>query len=108
MRLEQLYPFPEAQVNDVLLRYPLTAEVAWAQEEPRNMGAWRFVSELIGPLLDPIAPELRYVGRPESASPAGGSGKRHQQEQSEIVADALAEGSIARTRKVRLVAKRKK
>jgi 2-oxoglutarate dehydrogenase E1 component len=108
VRLEQLYPFPEAQVNDVLLRYPLTAEVAWVQEEPRNMGAWRFVSELIQPILHSSGRELRYVGRPESASPAGGSGKRHQQEQSEIAGDALAEGSIARTRKVRLVPRRKK
>lgn len=108
MRIEQLYPFPESQVNDVLLRYPLTAEVAWVQEEPRNMGPWRFVSEQLQPLLNSTRRELRYVGRPESASPAGGSGKRHQQEQSEIVSDALAEGSIARTRKVRLVARRKK
>jgi 2-oxoglutarate dehydrogenase E1 component len=82
--------------------------VAWVQEEPRNMGAWRFVSELIQPMLTSSRRELRYVGRPESASPAGGSGKRHQQEQSEIVGDALSEGSIARTRKVRLMPKRKK
>jgi multifunctional 2-oxoglutarate metabolism enzyme len=108
VRLEQLYPFPESQMNDVLLRYPLTAEVAWLQEEPRNMGPWRFVSEQIQPLLNSTRRELRYVGRPESASPAGGSGKRHQQEQSEIVNDALAEGSIARTGRVRLVARRKK
>jgi 2-oxoglutarate dehydrogenase E1 component len=108
MRLEQLYPFPEAQVNDVLLRYPLTAEIAWVQEEPRNMGAWRFVSELMQPMLASTRRELRYVGRPESASPAGGSGKRHQQEQAEIINDALAEGSIAHTKRVRLVARRKK
>ena len=108
VRVEQLYPFPESQVNDMLLRYPLTAEVVWVQEEPRNMGPWRFVSEQIQPLLNASRRELRYVGRPESASPAGGSGKRHQQEQAEIVSDALAEGSITRTRKVRLVARRKK
>jgi 2-oxoglutarate dehydrogenase E1 component len=108
VRIEQLYPFPDAQVNDLLLRYSLTAEVVWVQEEPRNMGPWRFVSEQIQPLLNASRRELRYVGRPESASPAGGSGKRHQQEQGEIVGDALAEGSISRTRKVRLIARRKK
>jgi 2-oxoglutarate dehydrogenase complex dehydrogenase (E1) component-like enzyme len=59
-------------------------------------------------MLNASRRELRYVGRPESASPAGGSGKRHQQEQAEIVSDALAEGSVTRTRKVRLVARRKK
>ncbi|HZT30054.1 MAG TPA: multifunctional oxoglutarate decarboxylase/oxoglutarate dehydrogenase thiamine pyrophosphate-binding subunit/dihydrolipoyllysine-residue succinyltransferase subunit [Bryobacteraceae bacterium] len=107
-RVEQLYPFPEDQVNDLLLRYPLSAEVAWVQEEPRNMGPWRFVREQIQPLLDSSRRELRYVGRPDSASPATGSGKRHQQEQAEIVSDALAEGAITRTRRVRLVSRRKK
>src|SRR5262249_31661090 len=79
VRIEQLYPFPESQVNDALLRYPLTAEVVWVQEEPRNMGPWRFVSEAMQPILSASRRELRYVGRPESSSPAGGSGKRHQQ-----------------------------
>jgi hypothetical protein len=51
---------------------------------------------------------LRYVGRAESASPATGSGKRHQQEQAEIVSDALSEDAISRTRRVRLVSRRKK
>ncbi|HWB96969.1 MAG TPA: hypothetical protein VG672_09710, partial [Bryobacteraceae bacterium] len=108
IRVEQLYPFPEDQVNDLLARYPVSAEVAWVQEEPRNMGAWRFVREQIQPLLDSSGRELRYVGRAESASPATGSGKRHQQEQAEIVSDALSEDAISRTRRVRLVSRRKK
>jgi 2-oxoglutarate dehydrogenase E1 component len=53
------------------------------------MGPWRFLEEGIQPLLDSSGRRLRYVGRPESASPATGSGKRHQQEQSAIVAAAL-------------------
>jgi hypothetical protein len=48
------------------------------------------------------------VGRSESASPATGSGKRHQQEQAEIINDALTPGAISQTRKVRVVARRKK
>ncbi|HLK50502.1 MAG TPA: hypothetical protein VKT49_20320, partial [Bryobacteraceae bacterium] len=60
------------------------------------------------PLLEPSRREIRYVGRPESASPASGSGKRHQQEQTEIVNDALTPGAISQTRRVRLVAKRKR
>jgi 2-oxoglutarate dehydrogenase E1 component len=107
-RLEQLYPFPESATRDVLMRYPLHSEVCWVQEEPRNMGAWRFVSEQLQPLLSGTKRELRYVGRPESASPATGSGKRHQQEQGEIVSDAMTEGPVAQTRRVRLVARRKK
>jgi 2-oxoglutarate dehydrogenase E1 component len=108
VRVEQLYPFAAEQATDILARYPLTAEVVWAQEEPRNMGAWRFMRESIQPLLDGTRREIRYVGRPESASPATGSGKRHQQEQAEIVGDALTLGAISQTRRVRLVARRKK
>src|SRR5262249_25643321 len=107
VRVEQLYPFAQSQVNDVLLRYPLNAEVIWTQEEPRNMGPWRFLKEQIQPLLDNSRRELRYVGRSESASPATGSLKRHQQEQAEILDEALTIGAAARKGRVRLVPKRK-
>jgi 2-oxoglutarate dehydrogenase E1 component len=108
VRLEQLYPFPAQHVNDVLARYPLTAEVVWAQEEPRNMGPWRVIAEFLQPLLDGSRRQLRYVGRVESASPATGSARRHQQEQMEILSDALSPEPVARTRRVRLVARRRK
>ena len=88
VRIEQLYPFDTARVAEILAQYAPTAEVVWAQEEPRNMGPWRFLEERIQPLLDSSGRRIRYVGRPESASPATGSGKRHQQEQSAIVAAA--------------------
>jgi 2-oxoglutarate dehydrogenase E1 component len=108
IRVEQLYPFAADQARDILARYPATAEVVWAQEEPRNMGPWRALRENIQPLLDESRREIRYVGRPESASPATGSGKRHQQEQAEIVNDALTPGAISQTTRVRVVARRKK
>ncbi|MGA2185816.1 MAG: multifunctional oxoglutarate decarboxylase/oxoglutarate dehydrogenase thiamine pyrophosphate-binding subunit/dihydrolipoyllysine-residue succinyltransferase subunit [Bryobacteraceae bacterium] len=108
VRVEQLYPFAADQARDILASYPATAEVVWAQEEPRNMGPWRFMREWMQPLLDATSRELRYVGRPESASPATGSGKRHQQEQAEIVNDALTPGAISQTKRVRVVARRKK
>jgi len=108
VRVEQLYPFAADQTADILARYPATAEIVWVQEEPRNMGAWRFMREQLEPIADATRREVRYVGRPESASPATGSGKRHQQEQAEIVNDALTPGAISETRKVRLVARRKK
>jgi multifunctional 2-oxoglutarate metabolism enzyme len=60
------------------------------------------------PLLESTGREMRYVGRPESASPATGSGKRHQQEQAEIVNDALTPGAISQTHKVRVITRRKK
>ena len=108
VRVEQLYPFLTDQARDILARYSPTVEVVWAQEEPRNMGAWRFMAEQIQPLLESSQRDLRYVGRVESSSPATGSGKRHQQEQAEIVNDALTPGRISDTRRVRVVARRKK
>ncbi|MFY9723843.1 MAG: multifunctional oxoglutarate decarboxylase/oxoglutarate dehydrogenase thiamine pyrophosphate-binding subunit/dihydrolipoyllysine-residue succinyltransferase subunit [Bryobacteraceae bacterium] len=108
VRVEQLYPFAATQAADILLRYPPSAEIVWAQEEPRNMGPWRYMREQMQPLADSTRREIRYVGRAESASPATGSGKRHQQEQHEIVDDALTPGPLSQTKRVRLVAKRKK
>jgi len=108
IRVEQLYPFATDQARDILARYSPTSEVVWAQEEPKNMGPWRFIRDCIQPLLDSTSRELRYVGRPESASPATGSGKRHQEEQAAIVNDALTHGAISDTSKVRVIARRKK
>jgi 2-oxoglutarate dehydrogenase E1 component len=72
------------------------------------MGPWHFLRDLMQPVLDITSRDLRYVGRAESASPATGSGKRHQQEQAEIVNDALTPGAISQTKRVRVVARRKR
>ncbi len=107
VRVEQYYPFPKAELQDVLMRYPVTAEVCWVQEEPQNMGAWRFVRDQIQPMLDPARRSLRYIGRAESASPAPGSLKRHHAEQAEILAEAFGTDLTPRT-KTRLVVRRKR
>ena len=91
VRIEQLYPFPEAQVAAVLARYPNLNDVVWAQEEPANMGPWRFVREWMEPALVKAGLRLRYAGRAASASPATGSGKRHQLEQAAVVTSALGQ-----------------
>ncbi|MDQ2901426.1 MAG: hypothetical protein M3Y07_16760, partial [Acidobacteriota bacterium] len=92
-RMEQLYPFARDQVEAAPRRHP-AAEVAWVQEEPRNMGAWGFVSDSLQPLLDATLDadgrKLRYIGRAESSSPATGSKKRHDREQAELIMQALA------------------
>jgi 2-oxoglutarate decarboxylase len=90
VRLEQMYPFPTSGVQVILNRYPALAEVVWVQEEPRNMGAWRFVQEQLQPILEPYRRVLRYVGRAESASTSAGSLKRHQEEQADLVESAFA------------------
>jgi 2-oxoglutarate dehydrogenase E1 component len=91
VRLEQLYPVPAAEIARVLARYPVDADLLWAQEEPQNMGAWRFVREqfLDGVVRDPGRRVPRYVGRGESAAPAPGSHKVHVKEQEELVRKAL-------------------
>jgi 2-oxoglutarate dehydrogenase E1 component len=92
VRLEQLYPFPFKTLGEILPRYP-HAEVVWCQEEPQNMGAWSFVDRRIERVLaglDIAAKRPRFVGRAEAASPATGLFKRHQQEQAQLVDDALA------------------
>jgi len=106
LRLEQIYPFPQRELADMLLRYPVTSEAVWVQEEPRNMGAWRFLGERVDGLLERSRRRLRYVGRPESASPATGSYKRHLAEQAEILDGAFGAGSAPANRRVRVIARR--
>ncbi len=94
MRVEQLYPFPARALMTELARFP-NAEIVWAQEEPRNMGAWTFVEPLIEWVLDHIGRKQRgrYVGRAASASTATGLASRHASEQKTIVEQALASGN---------------
>ena len=89
VRVEELYPWPHADVSHVLDQYPEVKEVVWAQEEPKNMGAWSYVApRLRGSVGNALA--IRYVGRPERASPAEGYLATHNEEQGRIVADAMA------------------
>jgi 2-oxoglutarate dehydrogenase E1 component len=88
VRLEQLYTFPAPEMRDVLGRYTGMKELVWAQEEPRNMGAWRYVEEKIRDVM-PAGVKLRYAGRPERASPAEGYPQAHALEQKRIIGDAL-------------------
>lgn len=87
VRIEELYPFPAGQIAEMLARYNSDVELIWAQEEPRNMGAWRF----IGGRFRFLGRQIRYVGRGSSASPAAGSAKRHADEQRNLVQDALSQ-----------------
>jgi multifunctional 2-oxoglutarate metabolism enzyme len=109
VRVEQMYPFPHAQLEAVLARYPQAAEVYWVQEEPRNQGPWRFIHECLQPMLDATKRTLFFAGRPEGASPSAGSSKRHEQEQADLVSDAFAARPVARKpKRVRAVPKQRK
>jgi 2-oxoglutarate dehydrogenase E1 component len=89
VRIEQLYPFPDDALRAFLAR-ARPRDVAWVQDEPANMGAWTFVRERIASLL-PDGPQIRYVGRVESASPATGSPDSHKFENRLILDEAFAD-----------------
>jgi 2-oxoglutarate dehydrogenase E1 component len=92
VRVEQLYPFPSDALGQVLARWR-NAAIVWCQEEPQNMGAWNFVDRRIEDVLaglDIAAKRPRFAGRAEAASPATGLFKRHAEEQTRLVADAIA------------------
>ena len=88
IRLEQLYPFPEAQLLAEVKRYPNLRELVWCQEEPQNMGAYAFLHPRLVPLFSG-GPALRWVARAESASPATGSPKAHAIEQQRLLAEVF-------------------
>jgi 2-oxoglutarate dehydrogenase E1 component len=105
VRVEQLYPFPGEPLTARLKKLPNLTDVVWAQEEPKNNGAWflvePFIEQCLADAKSTVA-RARYAGRAASASPATGLMKRHQMEQGALVADALGHNvreEVRRTRK---------
>ena len=90
VRLEQLYPWPEEQLDAVLGRYRRCREWVWVQEESQNMGGWSFVE----PRLRAMGFPFEYVGRDASASPATGSHHVHEREQKLLVDGAFAADAV--------------
>ena len=92
LRVEQFYPFPARALVTELSRFK-GADMVWAQEEPKNMGAWTFMEPNIEWVLARAgtkATRARYVGRPASASPAAGQMSRHQAELKALLDDAFS------------------
>jgi 2-oxoglutarate dehydrogenase E1 component len=92
MRVEQLYPFPARALMHELGRFP-QADFVWAQEEPKNMGAWSFIEPNLEWVLERIESKVKravYAGRPASAATATGQASKHSQEQKALVEQALA------------------
>jgi len=90
IRIEQLYPFPQAQYNQILNQYPNLADIAWCQEEPKNQGAWYESLHHLDRGL-PRNLKIRYAGRPHSASPAVGYYSVHVEQQQQLINEALGE-----------------
>jgi len=88
LRVEQLYPFPKDDIAAVIGKLPALKEICWVQEEPENMGAWRYMEHHLRGLV-PAKAAMRYIGRVEHSSPASGYQRVHAEEQQEIIAQAL-------------------
>ena len=91
IRIEQLYPFPDKEMDEILTKYKGINEIVWCQEEPRNQGAWynsqHFLRAAAVRLSEDLS--LEYVGRPSSAAPASGYMSVHLEEQKKFIEEAL-------------------
>lgn len=88
VRLEQIAPFAWDRVAEICEKYS-NAEVVWAQQEPKNMGAYSYIAPRVETAtreINKLERRPRYVGRPVSAAPATGMGKVHQKEFDDIMA----------------------
>jgi 2-oxoglutarate dehydrogenase E1 component len=88
VRVEQLYPFPGEELRAALAAYPDGLPAVWVQEEPENMGAWRFLRVRLGETLFGRLP-FSGVHRPASASPATGSASSYKHEQERLLNEAV-------------------
>jgi 2-oxoglutarate dehydrogenase E1 component len=88
VRVEMLYPFPGEEIRQILTRYPRTNEVIWVQEEPRNMGAWNYLSAQLAKIVDRRV-TIDVISRPDRASPAAGFWDLYIAEQEKILADTF-------------------
>ena len=89
VRVEELYPWPGNQIAQIVDLYPAIEEVVWAQEEPKNQGAWSYASPRLR-MSTGNALLTRYVGRPDRASPAEGYAEAHKNEQERIIVEVNA------------------
>lgn len=88
IRVEQLYPFPDKECQELLLHYKEVKDIIWCQEEPHNQGAWYHIKHYLTGCLQK-GQTLSYAGRPEAAAPAVGYHHLHEEQQIKVVDDAL-------------------
>ena len=91
VRIEQLYPFPYDDLEEVLMKYNNVKDIVWCQEEPQNQGAWFSHRHRLQRVLDRLGKdkEITLVSRPPAAAPAVGMMKLHLEQQSNLVTEAL-------------------
>ncbi|RTK92243.1 MAG: 2-oxoglutarate dehydrogenase E1 component [Rickettsiales bacterium] len=90
IRLEQLYPFANDIVSEIVNKYSKATEFVWCQEEARNMGAWKFIRSYMDEILQKtVRKNIVYIGRDEASSPAVGYLSVHNKQQEALVSAAL-------------------
>ena len=94
VRVEELYPWPNEDIARITAQYPALEQIVWAQEEPRNQGAWTYVQPRLRASAG-AALGVSYIGRAERASTAEGYKDAHDIEQARIVADVMNVGDAA-------------
>ena len=83
VRIEQLYPFPEKEFNEILKKYQNCKQIIWSQEEPENMGAWNFIQRMLPNF------KFKLVARPAGGSPATGLFEVHNRMQERILNETI-------------------
>ncbi|MEL0048224.1 MAG: 2-oxoglutarate dehydrogenase E1 component, partial [Gammaproteobacteria bacterium] len=93
VRIEQLYPFPDAQLLEALAPYGKLNQVIWCQEEPINQGAWFSIQHRLRRVIKGLkaSPSLHYAGREAFAAPAVGYASVHIEQQQRLIQSALTE-----------------
>lgn len=95
IKVEQMHPFPYAQIRDALDSYPAVEDLVWCQEEPLNMGSYSFVAPRFATTLAESElhkdKTLRYAGRDPSASVAAGTKTMHTAEEETFLKEAFQE-----------------
>ncbi len=87
IRLEQLYPYPQEEIDEQLNKYPGLKKVIWCQDEPRNQGTWWYIKTLLIDSCQGVP--VGYAGRQSSASPAAGYMGLHLEQEHRLVTDAF-------------------
>jgi 2-oxoglutarate dehydrogenase E1 component len=92
IRVEQLYPFESELAIKAISKYTKVTEFIWCQEEPKNMGAWKFIKPLMDSMLQKMKVDktIKYIGRSEASSPATGYLYVHNKQQESLIKEALS------------------
>ena len=88
-RVEQLYPRPKDEINEIVKRYPNITQLVWLQEEPQNMGAWKYMLPFLTRKVVPEGTKIHYIGRKRNSSPSEGISSMHKVNQQLLINQAF-------------------